>query len=310
MFNQGLLSQRQEQKEVEMSETTNRVKVYRLFDGNWHDQGTGSVSFHKAEKTTDDGDSNPTLIIAVLDESSNHEIIKTTATSIREFERQGDRIIMWKDPGGDCALSFQDIQSCSYLWHVIILFQNEEQRELSKGIGQIDTTSNEDIIEDNIHLGQMQGSLLQDFNRRIMDAFSDPVDAGSASRVIKYLDSIESSDEHLALAKHLMEHDIEYISKLLAFGVSVFEGQETAQSKSPESLKTAELILQAVKTLIKFGDFPIVTRLMDNSATGIIENIGRLSALIGDISVKVAYEAGLRMFLRSENTGLLGPLAT
>ena len=70
-----------------------RVKVYRLKDREWSDDGTGIVGV--SNTGSDEGDAEP--VVSVVDEGDHHEIIRTTVSNTRDFERQGDRIIMWHD---------------------------------------------------------------------------------------------------------------------------------------------------------------------------------------------------------------------
>ena len=107
-----------------MSAALNRVKVYRLSEDTWLDNGTGLVSF----KSSSEKDSGEEPFIVVVDEYDGREIIRTTVSpNARDFERQGDRIIMWKVPDeDDCALSFQDVHSCHNLWMTIVNFAQLE----------------------------------------------------------------------------------------------------------------------------------------------------------------------------------------
>ena len=80
--------------------------------------------------------------MSVVDEGDQHEIIRTTVSNTKDFERQGDRIIMWRDvdQDSDVALSFQDTQSCRHLWSLIIAVQ-------SKGYGTGESYNNRDLMD-------------------------------------------------------------------------------------------------------------------------------------------------------------------
>ena len=114
-----------------------RVKVYRLKDQDWSDTGTGLV-----EVSNPGGGSEDEPVVSVVDEGDRHEIIRTTVSNTKDFERQGERIIMWRDvdQDDDVALSFQDTQSCRHLWSLIIAVQSRRY-----GAGQ--NGNDEDLID-------------------------------------------------------------------------------------------------------------------------------------------------------------------
>ena len=114
-----------------------RVKVYRLQNRDWSDNGTGLVVV-----SNPGGGAEDEPVVSVVDEGDQHEIIRTTVSNTKDFERQGDRIIMWRDvdQDSDVALSFQDTQSCRHLWSLIIAVQ-------SKGYGAGQPYNNRDLMD-------------------------------------------------------------------------------------------------------------------------------------------------------------------
>ena len=110
-----------------------RVKLYQLEpEGAWLDKGTGCASCRVMEGgpkifvTTEDGTG------VVLDSKIRSDDI---------YERQGESIIMWREPGveifsdTDYALSFQDSAGCVALWESIIAVQR--QYLLQQEYGQV-----------------------------------------------------------------------------------------------------------------------------------------------------------------------------
>ena len=111
--------------------------MYRLQNRDWSDNGTGLVVV-----SNPGGGAEDEPVVSVVDEGDQHEIIRTTVSNTKDFERQGDRIIMWRDvdQDSDVALSFQDTQSCRHLWSLIIAVQ-------SKGYGTGESYNNRDLMD-------------------------------------------------------------------------------------------------------------------------------------------------------------------
>jgi hypothetical protein len=101
-----------------------RVKLYQLeSEGTWIDRGTGWVS----NRSTDGVPK-----IAVISEDEQSVILESKIRSEDIYERQGESIIMWREPASDLvtddvdyALSFQDFAGCVTVWEFIIGVQRQ-----------------------------------------------------------------------------------------------------------------------------------------------------------------------------------------
>jgi hypothetical protein len=119
-----------------------RVKLYQLeTDGQWTDQGTGSVSCRNTE-------GGPKIVVSIEDNSQL--LLESKIRSDDIYERQGESIIMWREPAHDFlsdidyALSFQDSAGCVSLWESIIAVQRQYLTQ--QEYGQIPSFSNEAMI--------------------------------------------------------------------------------------------------------------------------------------------------------------------
>jgi hypothetical protein len=213
-----------------MSDNTNRVKVYRLKDDTWNDKGTGLVSFHKDAE-------NPGLepLILVSDEGDGHEIIRTSVSYTRDFERQGDRIIMWREPDqDDCALSFQDVENCSQLWNLIIMVQNNNQQEffkVNKGGDDNSLGGNsrawENAVAEADHALQQHGLRRQQMfggtgagagGDDNADPLPEKISADSLQQIMDVVNDIRSESERLAIVERLLINDGNYLRGLMQLG--------------------------------------------------------------------------------------------
>ena len=101
-----------------------RVKLYQLeAEGAWLDKGTGCVHCRSVEGT-------PSIVVQTEDGTGT--ILDSKIRSDDVYERQGESIIMWRDPATsefvadvDYALSFQDSVGCTALWECITAVQRQ-----------------------------------------------------------------------------------------------------------------------------------------------------------------------------------------
>ncbi|VAH02758.1 unnamed protein product [Triticum turgidum subsp. durum] len=103
-----------------------RVKVYRLEDnGKWDDQGTGHVTIDYIEGSKD-------LALAVVDEEDNDTLLLHNITPDDIYRKQEETIISWRDPEKalELALSFQEAESCSFIWENMCTIQLELQSKI------------------------------------------------------------------------------------------------------------------------------------------------------------------------------------
>ena len=100
-----------------------RVKLYQLETGGaWLDQGTGSATYRNSE-------GGPMIVVMNMD--NTEALLESKIKSEDVYEKQGESIIMWREPiydlmtDVDYALSFQDSAGCTALWESIIAVQRQ-----------------------------------------------------------------------------------------------------------------------------------------------------------------------------------------
>lgn len=114
-----------------------RVKVYKMVDSVWDDQGTGYVEFSMLEPFD-----YPGIVVKSEDDSVNKYLLKTKVSrELNIYVRQQDTLIVWNeasetDPnsdGTDLAISFQEAEGCQEFWNELHEIQNSLNTEYSLG---------------------------------------------------------------------------------------------------------------------------------------------------------------------------------
>jgi protein phosphatase-4 regulatory subunit 3 len=114
-----------------------RVKVYKMIDSVWDDQGTGYVEFSMLEPFD-----YPGIVVKSEDESVSKYLLKTKVSrELNIYVRQQDTLIVWNeasetDPtsdGTDLAISFQEAEGCQEFWIELHEIQNTLNADYSLG---------------------------------------------------------------------------------------------------------------------------------------------------------------------------------
>jgi len=114
-----------------------RVKVYKMVDSVWDDQGTGYVEFSMLEPFE-----YPGIVVKSEDDSVNKYLLKTKVSrELNIYVRQQDTLIVWNeasetDPtsdGTDLAISFQEADGCQEFWNELHEIQSTLNTEYSLG---------------------------------------------------------------------------------------------------------------------------------------------------------------------------------
>ncbi|CAM9143781.1 unnamed protein product, partial [Phaeothamnion confervicola] len=96
-----------------------RVKVYELnSEGQWDDKGTGHIQCRVVEAL-----GGPALCVS-SEADDSRQLVCSRVIDGDVYQRQGDNIITWSDPGAgsadaggaDLALSFQENDGCLDIW--------------------------------------------------------------------------------------------------------------------------------------------------------------------------------------------------
>ncbi len=271
-----------------------RVKVYRLKDQDWSDTGTGLV-----EVSNPGGGSEDEPVVSVVDEGDRHEIIRTTVSNTKDFERQGERIIMWRDvdQDDDVALSFQDTQSCRHLWSLIIAVQSRRY-----GAGQ--NGNDEDLID----IGNGEGM----WTSAIMSADATHNRANQTFRSQPFLlpevklENLNDIDQKLANVRGEMERvDVEEL--MVGAHEGAYLGLLLALFREVKDASTSQIrsYVHIMRTLILLGSPKICRAFMDVD----IEILEFLSTDMSQDDVgppqAVSFRARLDMVTSSTNLGYL-----
>lgn len=97
-----------------MDSSHKRVKVYKLdAEGNWQDQGTGSISTQN------------TTIKILLEPEYASTLLEFNIVKEDIYHRQQETLIVWTDPDDETslALSFQEPEGCNDIWDLIVSTQ-------------------------------------------------------------------------------------------------------------------------------------------------------------------------------------------
>jgi len=114
-----------------------RVKVYKMVDSVWDDQGTGYVEFSMLEPFE-----YPGIVVRSEEDAANKFLLKTKVSrEINIYVRQQDTLIVWNeasetDPnsdGTDLAISFQEAEGCHEFWNELHEIQSTLNTEYSLG---------------------------------------------------------------------------------------------------------------------------------------------------------------------------------
>jgi len=130
-----------------------RVKVYKMVDSVWDDQGTGYVEFSMLEPFE-----YPGIVVRSEDDSVNKFLLKTKVSrELNIYVRQQDTLIVWNeqsetDPtsdGTDLAISFQEAEGCQEFWNELHEIQSTLNADYSLGdescVDDSFSINNEDI---------------------------------------------------------------------------------------------------------------------------------------------------------------------
>lgn len=106
-----------------------RVKLYKLHDNDWEDQGTGYCIAKLSETTNDRKEAH---IIMNSEEDPGRLILKERVYDGNNFQRQQETLIVWtqRQTGLDMALSFQEATDLDRIWKVIDAVQRDITEDL------------------------------------------------------------------------------------------------------------------------------------------------------------------------------------
>ncbi|KAF2235807.1 DUF625-domain-containing protein [Viridothelium virens] len=196
-----------------------RVKVYELRNNDWYDRGTG---FCVGQMVNDEA-----RIYVQSEEEPNRMLLETKVQKDDGYQKQQDTLIVWTEPNGiDMALSFQEAEGCAAIWE----FVSDTQQRFT-GIGP------DDNLEDDV---------LDAFNPMLLPT-PDLSNLQDIETMMRTANASPSGRD--ALAKFIMNKDVDYISKL----VPLIEMAEDL-----ESLPDLHRLCNIMKTLILLNDTAIV----------------------------------------------------
>eukprot|EP01126_Amoeba_proteus_P016548 TRINITY_DN1767_c0_g3_i25.p1 TRINITY_DN1767_c0_g3~~TRINITY_DN1767_c0_g3_i25.p1 ORF type:complete len:813 (-),score=200.84 TRINITY_DN1767_c0_g3_i25:142-2580(-) len=134
-------------------DTLRRVKVYKLIDSAWEDQGTGYVHCFKTKRSS---------VLIVRSEEAGNSILESAIPSSEDtFVKQEDTLIVWNElhPDGtslDLALSFQEASGCELVWNEIREIQQVVGSEEVPDLPPVNLQSIDELVK-------LLESPLQDF---------------------------------------------------------------------------------------------------------------------------------------------------
>ncbi|KAI9691730.1 MAG: Platinum sensitivity protein [Bathelium mastoideum] len=196
-----------------------RVKVYELRNNDWYDRGTG---FCVGQMVNDEA-----RIYVQSEEEPNRTLLETKIQKDDGYQKQQDTLIVWTEPNGvDMALSFQEAEGCAAIWE----FVSDTQQRFT-GLGP------DDNLEDDV---------LEGFNPMLLPTpeLSNLHEIEAMMRTAN-----TSPGGRDALAKFIMNKEVDYISKLVPL---------VEMAEDLESLPDLHRLCNIMKTLILLNDTAII----------------------------------------------------
>jgi len=117
--------------DLKKMDVNKRVKVYKMLEGVWDDQGTGYVEFSMLEPYEIPG-----IIVKSEDDSIKNFLLKTKVSKDDIYVRQQDTLVVWNEPNGndpdgtDLAISFQEPEGCQEFWDELHEIQSTLEKYL------------------------------------------------------------------------------------------------------------------------------------------------------------------------------------
>lgn len=216
-----------------------RVKLYQLeTEGAWQDQGTGNVICQNNE----DGPK----IVVFNDEKSSDILMESKIRSEDIYERQGESIIMWREPARDFlsdidyALSFQDSAGCMALWESIVAVQR--QYITQQEYGQIPTFSHSSMLSNRTDgwIGPVHGS--------VGAIMIPPVSASNILEIREKFVSMHVSQRD-AYATFALGNDGEFIRSLLVLFDQLLDLEDTSRLPRIAEIYRALMLLNDTKVI-------------------------------------------------------------
>ena len=286
-----------EGKELE-GEQVWRVKLYQLGkEGNWQDQGTGDASCPIIEdKKT----------INVMNEDKSQVLLDVPIRTDENYERQGDSIIMWREPGADidCALSFQDVSGCEALWQTILTIQDHQnklsaqnqhaQSGLTQGDRGNDGNGNAWSVSGGWG-GRGQGFNAMANNNSLYRFTSLKVTAESLTEIKEQLSSLQISQKR-EFAEIILRDNGEYIEKLLGLFIELeTSNNRLALQCMAEIFRSIALLNNesVLDILVDDNMFLRVAAVMEYDS--VLQEQGKFRTFLGSNAAKISTVAGVDM---------------
>ncbi|KAF4126560.1 protein phosphatase 4 regulatory subunit 3 [Geosmithia morbida] len=216
-----------------------RVKVYELRNHDWFDRGTGFCMAIFTE--TPEGRKEPKVIVESEDQP-DRLLLETKIHKEDGFQKQQDTLIVWQEPGThiDMALSFQEAEGCSLIWH----FVSNVQQAFQNSLGGADDSLSEDIT--------IEGPLTITLPAAELGNLPE---IESSMRIMS-----STANGRDALSKSIMADD--YISKLIPL---------VEMAEDLESLHDLHRLCNIMKTILLLNDTSIIEHAVsDDCVLGVV----------------------------------------